>query len=387
MPRQRLNGVGTDPANTKLRLSRAVELDATVRRIKSEAARKRDIALRAKFGAILSKARLNQLASLTKGNKWKRIPGVALDIGGGANGSVWHIDVNQHIYSWAGRNWRKTNGAAKRIDADPQGRPWVVNKSNLIFRRNGRGWDKLPGKAHDIGVGADGTAWVIGTNKEAGGYGIYRWNGANWDKIPGSAVKIDVDPKGNAWVVNKFGHIYRWNPLKNNWERIPGIALDIGIGADGTVMHIDTNRFSYVWDGKKWNKLAGTNAENITVDRNGNPWVITKAKNIWAWDTAGKAPPAKITSRPWKPYGGGYGAPVISKEGDIVTVTGMVKGGDYGLVWTLPRGSRPLKRLVFNINNHDQAGAHGRAARRPHHLGHRRQGPRLAQPRGHHILD
>ena len=56
-------------------------------------------------------------------------------------------------------------------------------------------WVQLPGAGNDIGVGANGTVWVIGTNAEAGGYGIYRMNASrNWDKIPGSAVRIDVDP-------------------------------------------------------------------------------------------------------------------------------------------------------------------------------------------------
>lgn len=33
---------------------------------------------------------------------------------------------------------------------------------------------KQVGKAKDIGVGANGAVWVIGSNVEAGGYGIYR---------------------------------------------------------------------------------------------------------------------------------------------------------------------------------------------------------------------
>lgn len=39
---------------------------------------------------------------------------------------------------------------------------------------NGKKWARQVGGAKDIGVGANGAVWVIGTNKEAGGFGIYR---------------------------------------------------------------------------------------------------------------------------------------------------------------------------------------------------------------------
>jgi len=347
--------IATNPADAVKSLRHGIDVDKRVRQIKIAAERQKQIDLRNKFGNIVSNARLKQLDSLLKGNKWKHIPGTALDIGAGANGSVWHIDVNQHIYNWTGRNWRKVNGAAKRIDVGPQGHAWVINRSNIIFRWNGKGWDKKPGAAHDIGVGADGTVWVIGTNKEAGGFGIYRYNGTGWEKIPGSAVRIDVDPKGNAWVINKTNVIYRWDPSKNNWTQMPGLALDIGIGADGTVIVTGTDRAPYVWTGKNWNKMTGGYIANVTVDRNGDPWATNTSNSVYAWDTASKAPAARITSKPWKPYGSGYAPVTVSKEGDLVTVTGLIKDGDYGLLHTLPKSMAPPQRLIFNLNNHGKS--------------------------------
>ncbi len=82
----------------------------------------------------------------------------------------------------------------------------MVNKSDRIYRRKGGvsgRWELLTGRAKDVGVGGLGDAWVIGTNPEAGGYGIYRYNGHTYRKIPGSAVRIAVGTDGNAWVVNK----------------------------------------------------------------------------------------------------------------------------------------------------------------------------------------
>jgi len=340
--------ISTDPADAKLRLSRSLELDQTVRRVKREAAHKRKIALRKKFGDLLSKKRLEQLDKLTKGNKWKRMPGAALDIGAGKNGSVWIIGQDKSIWSWTGSNWKKQIGAAKRIDVGPQGRAWIIGTNNAIYRWNGKGWDN-PGAGYglDIGVGADGTAWAIGTDS-----GIYRSNGTAWVKMPGGAKRIDVDPNGHAWVVNYSADIYRWNPGKKNWDRMPGKALDIGIGADGTVIIVGGDVSPYVWDGKKWNPMPG-GISHITVDKDGNPWAVNSSKQIWAWDNAAKARAARITLTPWKPYGSGYGKALASKEGDIVTVTGLVKHGDYNTpLMTLPKGMRPSGRLIFNVDNH-----------------------------------
>ena len=340
--------IATKPSDAAKSLRHGIDVDKRVRQIKVTAARNKQIALRNKFGNILSNARIKQLDSLLKGHKWKQTPGRALDIGAGANGSVWVIGTDKRLYSWTGNNWRQMPGTGLRIDMDPQGRAWYVGTDNSIYRGDGKTITHIGGGAHDIGVGADGSVWVIGTNKEAGGYGIYRHNGAGWTKIPGSAVKIDVDPKGNAWVINKNNVIYRWTG--KNWAQMPGRALDIGIGADGTAIVIGTDRAPYVWTGKNWNKMTG-GIDHLTVDKNGDPWGLGGTV-IYAWDKASKAPAARITSKPWKPYGGGYAPVTVSKEGDLVTITGLIKGGDYGLLHTLPKNMAPPQRLIFNLNNH-----------------------------------
>lgn len=80
--------------------------------------------------------------------------------------------------------------------------------------------------------------WVIGTNAEAGGYGIYRWSGKSFQKIPGSGLKISVDGKGNAWIVNKKKEIHAYNGTK--WLKQTGAALDIACGGEGTVWTVGT---------------------------------------------------------------------------------------------------------------------------------------------------
>ena len=131
------------------------------------------------------------------GGSWQMLPGLAKDIGVGADGSVWVIGMDStgggySIHQWNGSNWTRIDGGAIRIAVAPDGNPWVVNSNDNIFRRTGGSWQMLPGLAKDIGVGADGSVWVIGTDSTGGGYGIHRWNGSNWTKIDGGAVQITV---------------------------------------------------------------------------------------------------------------------------------------------------------------------------------------------------
>jgi len=130
------------------------------------------------------------------GSNWQHMPGLAKDIGVGANGSVWVIGTNPvrggyGIYQWNGSNWVNHPGGAVRIDVGPAGYPWVVNSFGEIFHWLNPGWKLLPGRARDIGVGASGS-WIIGTNAVAGGYGIYRWIGTNWSAVPGGAMEISM---------------------------------------------------------------------------------------------------------------------------------------------------------------------------------------------------
>jgi len=57
------------------------------------------------------------------------------------------------------------------------------------------------------------------------------------------------------------------------------------------------------------------------------------------------------TTDAMEPYGGAYEAPTYQKEGNLVTVTGLIKG-KFGHVWTIPKNLAPKQRLVFNLNNH-----------------------------------
>jgi hypothetical protein len=57
----------------------------------------------------------------------------------------------------------------------------------------------------------------------------------------------------------------------------------------------------------------------------------------------------------WSAYGGDYGTPSFSQTtSGVVTVSGLIKDGAWGKLAVLPVGSRPSKRLLFNLNVSNQ---------------------------------
>jgi hypothetical protein len=151
------------------------------------------------------------------GTQWTLQPGLATDIGIGADGSVWVIGTNPvgaghdfGVFRWNGSSWNPVDGGGVRIAVDRAGNPWVVNSVGQIFQRTGTQWTRQPGLATDIGIGADGSVWVIGTNPVGAGqdFGVFRWNGSSWDGVDGGGVQISVDKDGVPWIANSKGEIF-----------------------------------------------------------------------------------------------------------------------------------------------------------------------------------
>ncbi|MGH6611085.1 MAG: tectonin domain-containing protein [Burkholderiaceae bacterium] len=155
---------------------------------------------------------------------WQALPGLARDIGIGANGAVWVIGVTQApggftIHRWNGRDWDLVPGGAVRIDADPQGNPWVVNDQGDVLRLAGGKWQRLSGRGTAVTVGSDGTAWLLGSDRVAGGYSVQRWTGQGWRRVPGGAVALAAGRV--PWLVNSDGHIYQWQGRYRDFDERP----------------------------------------------------------------------------------------------------------------------------------------------------------------------
>lgn len=150
-------------------------------------------------------------------NAWQKLPGLAKDVGVGANGTAWCIGANQvpggfGIYRWnsARNDWDGMPGGAVRIDVDPQGNAWVVNAAGQIFRWTGSSWSNVPGLARDVGIGSTGAVFVAGADGI-----VYKWNPQTngWESRGNAKVtNITVNSAGAPVVTTADNEIYVGQP-------------------------------------------------------------------------------------------------------------------------------------------------------------------------------
>lgn len=194
------------------------------------------------------------------GTRWVSMssPGVATDIGIGADGAVWIVTrtstsggftIQYLIKSLAPGGfetltWRNVEGGASRISVSPNGQPWIVNNSGQISeRKNGR-WESRPGAATDIGVGANGVVWAIGNNAIGGGsFGVHRWDGnSRWDAVDGGGTQIAVDHFGRPIITNHLKEIYRREYTPNTFSATPRVSnINMDYYAAGRISAICVN--------------------------------------------------------------------------------------------------------------------------------------------------
>jgi hypothetical protein len=72
---------------------------------------------------------------------------------------------------------------------------------------------------------------------------------------------------------------------------MPGLAKDIGVSTNGDVWIIGTNKVGggwgiYKWTENTWKNMTG-GAIAISVDDQGNPWVVNESANIFRYNGNG----------------------------------------------------------------------------------------------------
>lgn len=146
-------------------------------------------------------------------------PGAFIDVGVGAEGSVWRLDA-QSISKFDGTDWSapvSVPGGGYRVAVDGAGAPWVVTATKEIRRYNGQTWEApLPGeeagtvmKANDVAVGEDGVLWVIGELDSSGNGRVYSRRGAVWQRSDCWGVSIAAGFEGRPWVVDAANVVRR----------------------------------------------------------------------------------------------------------------------------------------------------------------------------------
>jgi len=232
------------------------------------------------------------------------------------------------------------------LDLGPDGTVWFIDCNDNLYRWNKTGYHHMGVKATDVGVGANGTVWIVGTRQLNSGFNVaYLRGDGEWvDVDTGGAVRIDVSKGGIPWMVQTNNSIWQHN--EGRWILVPGKATDIGFGADNSVVMIGMDSSAWKWSpGQgKWVRMGGTGFTNVTVDRDGNPWVVKKDHSILAWDNAYEAPSASTSSTPPPVpkddiWGIGRNNAAWRWNGSGWTDTGgcwkELGGGQYGKPWAI----------------------------------------------------
>jgi hypothetical protein len=223
---------------------------------------------------------------------WTLYPGVANDVAvGGPSNEVFVIGWSGYpvevgdkippggtIHKWdiPGNKWIEVGGTATRITVDKNSRPWVVNVAGAIFRRNDQNtdWVQLPGAARDIAASMKGTTWIIGSNPLQGGYGIFYW-------------KSNTDPGG----IGKASDA-------GQWVAVEGAAVRITVDQNGNPWVINSAGSIFRRQNNQWVSLPGL-ARDIAASPNGEVFVIgagmANGSNIYQWNDG---------IRNWKTIGG-----------------------------------------------------------------------------------
>jgi len=95
----------------------------------------------------------------------------------------------------------------------------------------------------------------------------------------------------------------------------------------------------------------------IDVFPNGQIWWVAGGK-VHSWLSLSGIVFSTATGRGislhngWRNWGTPFDGARLNKEGNIVTLSGLIRLGKWGHIATLPVGYRPRSRLIFNLNNH-----------------------------------
>ncbi len=166
----------------------------------------------------------------TGGGQVTLLPGLARDIGIGANGAVWVIGTNSRndsyqVWSWNGSSWIADPGSGEEIDVDAAGRPIVDGVDGKIWIKDGganQGWSQMTGFADDMGVGPLACAtgepgtpggpafWIVG--HLGGGGSVWNLFNGTWvqsTNVLSGVQQIAVDAHGTP------GRSTRW---ANSWR-------------------------------------------------------------------------------------------------------------------------------------------------------------------------
>ena len=114
----------------------------------------------------------------------------------------------------------------------------------------------------------------------------------------------------------------------NRWAQAPGKAIDVGVGKNGSVFVVgisDNPLFRFNFGSMNWDRIdaAGTGITRVDVDKDGNPWWVTRDHKIFTLDMES----GKKTQLPGEAWDIGVGADPEGKAVVYIVSTQEAPGG------------------------------------------------------------
>lgn len=160
---------------------------------------------------------------------WQRMPGLARDIGAGADGGVCKVGVRSafgghQLSRWSGRGWEDMSYGAERVTLGPEGGIYIVDADREILAYEGANWIAYGYDLVDVGIGVNRRR-LYGANT-AGDLKDIRLDDPDKDAnitifdpapAPGSTPKttkdfkwisVAMDVDDNVWAITQDGDVY-----------------------------------------------------------------------------------------------------------------------------------------------------------------------------------
>lgn len=304
---------------------------------------------------------------------WQSIPGFALDIAVGADGSVFVVSQKGSIQRWTGAGFAKISDVqATRIAVGPRGELHFIDPGRGLYRFNFAAIDSkdpsgngpqllatdhtlvplsVPGGALDVGIGPAGTVFVVASDGA-----IYRMESGAAVRLPGQASRIAVGPGEQPFVLGTDRRVYAWiNGAFSPYLDMVAPAVDLGVGATGVVWVAGADGRADCWDPTAGARITSLelSAAAFGVGSDGLAWALQQDGSICRQVSVAVSAALRETIR-WSyieslPQEGCDIA--VSPEGNIWMVGTdsrpyELRGND----WTSVSGSN-AQRITVGLNN------------------------------------
>ena len=227
------------------------------------------------------------LPSLVKPLIYTNIAGAYVDVGIGADGSVFAAGGDGGLYCFDNTSKRfqfAASGTIRKVVATGNGAPWVVNAAGQVaFFERGEWLTVSEFKAADIAIGSDAMVYATQADNNA----VYRYSSSakSFEPITTYSVGVPLRAKKIAfsssilWAVTPSNQLLKCTDTQCQLQSIA--ATDVASGPEGSVFVTDAIGGVHRWNarGGGFISVKGSGVA-LSVGPQGLPWLVTTGGQV-----------------------------------------------------------------------------------------------------------